>query len=76
MRYFPELSLRALSALGCALFASDLSAQELGARWGTAERERAYYRIVELPIPEGLVVEAGAFATLPDGRARFLIVTT
>ena len=43
-------------------------AQELGARWGTAERERAYYRITELPIPPDIVLEAGAFAVLPDDR--------
>ena len=45
-----------------------LRAEDLGARWGSAERERAYYRIVNLPIPEGLVLEAGAFEWLPDGR--------
>jgi len=43
-------------------------AQELGARWGTAEREREAYRVVRLPTPEGLVIEAGAFEVLPDGR--------
>lgn len=42
--------------------------EDLGARWGTESRERAYYRIVSLPIPEELVVEAGAFAQMPDGR--------
>jgi hypothetical protein len=44
------------------------SAEEVGERWGTAEREREYYRLVDLPIPKDLVVEAGAFADLPDGR--------
>ena len=48
--------------------ASGAFAQELGARWGSADRERAYYRIVELPIPADLVIEAGAFAVLPDDR--------
>jgi hypothetical protein len=42
--------------------------EDVGARWGTAERERAYYRIVDIPIPEEMVIEAGAFETLPDGR--------
>ena len=41
--------------------ASGARPQELGARWGTAERERAYYRIVQLPMPAGAVIEAGAF---------------
>jgi glucose/arabinose dehydrogenase/type 1 glutamine amidotransferase len=49
-------------------FSTNLDAQELGARWGTAERERAYYRIVELPTPTDAVIEAGAFAVLPDER--------
>jgi hypothetical protein len=44
------------------------SGEEVGEWWGTAERERAYYRLVNLPIPKGLVVEAGAFVTLPDNR--------
>ena len=45
-----------------------LVAEEVGERWGTAEHERAYYRVVNVPIPKGLVVEAGAFEQLPDGR--------
>ena len=44
------------------------SGEEVGDWWGTAERERAYYRLVNLPIPKDLVVEAGAFVTLPDNR--------
>jgi glucose/arabinose dehydrogenase len=47
---------------------TDAKAQELGARWGTAEKERAYYRIVRLPTPPDAVIEAGAFAVLPDDR--------
>lgn len=48
--------------------AANAGAQELGARWGTAERERAYYPVVSLPTPPGAVIEAGAFTVLPDGR--------
>ncbi len=43
-------------------------AEEVGDWWGTAERERAYYRVVNFPIPKDMVVEAGAFVTLPDKR--------
>ena len=50
------------------LFGLPLPAEEVGERWGTAERERAYYRIVNVPIPKGIVVEAGAFEPLPGGR--------
>lgn len=58
------LALLALVALGPSVG----RAEEVGARWGTQERERAYYPIVDVPIPKGLVVEAGAFCVLPDGR--------
>jgi hypothetical protein len=42
--------------------------EEVGERWGTEIAEREFYRIVDVPIPEDLVIEAGAFVTLPDGR--------
>jgi hypothetical protein len=47
---------------------SAAQAEEVGDRWGTEEREREYYPIVNLPIPKNLVIEAGAFCVLPDGR--------
>lgn len=48
--------------LGCA------HAEEVGERWGTADKEREFYPIIDVPIPKALVIEAGAFETLPDGR--------
>jgi hypothetical protein len=45
-----------------------LLAEDVGERWGTEEREREYYPIVNIPMPKDTVIEAGAFATLPDGR--------
>jgi hypothetical protein len=45
-----------------------LRAEEVGQRWGTEEREREYYPIVNIPIPKEIVIEAGAFAVLPNGR--------
>jgi hypothetical protein len=45
-----------------------LRAEEVGQRWGTEEREREYYPIVNIPLPPDTVIEAGAFAVLPDGR--------
>ena len=65
MSSFAE-SWRGILALG--LLAAPLAAEDLGETWGTAKREREYYRVVQLPIPEGLVVEAGAFHVLPDDR--------
>lgn len=65
MSSFPE-RLTALVLL--APWAPLAAGEDLGATWGTAERERAHYRIVDLPIPDDLVVEAGAFLVLRDGR--------
>ncbi len=45
-----------------------LRAEEVGQRWGTEEREREYYPIVNIPLPPDTVIEAGAFAVLPDQR--------
>ena len=43
-------------------------AEEVGDRWGTEEREREFYPIVNIPLPPDTVIEAGAFAVLPDQR--------
>lgn len=54
-----------------ALLAMNLSisfAEEVGQRWGTAEREREFYPIVNIPLPKDTVIEAGAFAVLPDRK--------
>ena len=52
----------------CGLWLPCAVAEEVGERWGTAEREREYYPIVSIPIPKELVIEAGAFAELPGKR--------
>ncbi len=44
------------------------NAEEVGDRWGTEEREREFYPIVNIPLPPDTAVEAGAFAVLPDNR--------
>jgi hypothetical protein len=43
-------------------------AQPLGETWNTAEEESKYYRIVDIPIPPDLDIEAGSFEVMPDGR--------
>ena len=58
----------ALALFTLAVHSSTAIAEEVGARWGTEEREREYYPIVNIPIPPGMVIEAGAFVVLPDGR--------
>lgn len=55
--------------LGATLAAAAASpAQELGDAWGTGRSEAEYYRIVELPLPRELALEAGSLCTMPDGR--------
>ncbi len=55
-----------LSALAAAPVA--LRAEPLGEYWNTAEQEAAYYRIVEIPFPKEMAIEAGSFEVLPDDR--------
>lgn len=50
------------------LVAGQATAEPLGEYWGTAENEARYYRIVEVPIPEEMALEAGSFEVLPDDR--------
>src|SRR5690349_12109912 len=33
-----------------------------------APKEEDYYKIITLPVPEGILLEVGGVATLPDGR--------
>ncbi|MDG1892898.1 MAG: hypothetical protein P8L18_16470 [Verrucomicrobiota bacterium] len=47
---------------------SVLHAQKLAGFWGTSEREEAFYRLVDIPLPDGMVLEAGSFDLLPDDR--------
>ncbi|HMO64762.1 MAG TPA: hypothetical protein PKE47_06005 [Verrucomicrobiota bacterium] len=61
------MKLRLFTLLSLLPFAAG-AAGDFGDRWGTAEREAAYYRIVDIPMPEGVYLESGCFATLPDGR--------
>ncbi|MAD79891.1 MAG: hypothetical protein CMJ50_03470 [Planctomycetaceae bacterium] len=56
------LAMAGLSPVG------QLSAQTLGEYWNTAEEEAKYYRIVEVPIPKGMAMEAGSFEILPDNQ--------
>jgi hypothetical protein len=60
------MRLRFLILLGLGLVAA--KAEDLGDTWGTAEREDAYYRLLNVPVPEGSYVEAASFDSLPDGR--------
>ena len=69
MNYFHNPLARFLFLLAaCAFDPSIVIAEDLGGRWGTEEREREYYPIVNIPIPKDLVIESGAYCLLPDGR--------
>ena len=51
------------------LFSPAISrAQSLGEYWDTAEEESKYYRIVDIPLPEKMQLEAGSFELMPDNR--------
>lgn len=63
-----RLAGRSLGLILCVLALTPARAEDVGDRWGTEEREREYYPIVNVPIPKELVIEAGAFCPLPDGR--------
>lgn len=67
MRLHVSSCLAALVVLLFFPFAS-ASAQTLGGYWDTAEEESKYYRIVEIPMPEGVEIEAGSFEVLSDER--------
>ncbi|MDB2318036.1 hypothetical protein N9V88_00500 [bacterium] len=42
--------------------------EPLGEYWGTAEEEAKYYKMVEVPLPPELAVEAGSFEVMPDKK--------
>ena len=48
--------------------------EPLGEYWGTGEEESKYYRMVDIPLPEELAVEAGSFEVMPDQK-RLAIAT-
>lgn len=54
--------------LSCCTLTTQTHGEALGEEWGTGEREAEYYRITQIPVPEPHFIEAGSFATLPDGR--------
>ena len=65
--HLPLACLIILGLLACSSLAR-LAAEEVGERWGTEEREREFYPIVNIPLPKETVIEAGALAVLPDQR--------
>ena len=42
--------------------------QPLGEYWGTGEEEARYYKLVDVPLPDELAVEAGSFEVMPDQK--------
>ena len=69
MKYLQNSRLKTLClTLLAASLSWNVQAEEVGDRWGTEQREREYYRIVNVPLPKDVVVEVGAFVVLPDNR--------
>jgi hypothetical protein len=42
--------------------------EPLGEYWGTGEEEGKYYKLVDIPLPKELSIEAGSFEVMPDGK--------
>ena len=42
--------------------------EPLGEYWGTGEEESKYYKMVDVPLPKPLAVEAGSFEVMPDQK--------
>ena len=45
-----------------------LGAYSVSAQFSKTPTEDDYYKIISIPAPEGVLLEAGGVATLPDGR--------
>ena len=46
--------------------------ETLGEYWGTGEEESVYYKLVDVPLPKELAIEAGSFEVLPDNKSLAL----
>ena len=60
--------MRQLTILILLIAVPHATAQTLGEYWNTAEQENEYYRIVDVPVPEEIELEASSFEVMPDGR--------
>jgi len=56
------------TALTLAALLTTCPGQALGDSWGTGPAEAEYYRIVDLPLPPELSLEAGSMCMLPGGQ--------
>ena len=57
-----------LESLITLLFICFPQQEPLGEYWGTAEEESKYYKMVDVPLPPELAVEAGSFEVMPDKK--------
>ena len=61
---FFKIVRRGLMATAAAMLLSSVH----GAERNLTQRENEYYRTIPIPIPEGIVLEAGALQWMPDGK--------
>ena len=54
-----------LKLLSLCLFTLAPQKEPLGEYWGTGEEEAKYYKLVDIPLPKDLAVEAGSFEVMP-----------
>lgn len=57
-----------LKLISLSLFAMMPQQEPLGEFWGTGEEEAKYYKLVDIPLPEELAIEAGSFEVMPDQK--------
>jgi hypothetical protein len=50
------------------VLSASVQGEKLSGYWETSEREAVSYRMVDIPIPDPIVLESGSFDLLPDGR--------
>ena len=55
-------------------FLSPVQEETLGEYWGTAEEEAKYYRMVDVPLPKALAIEAVSFEVMPN-QQRLALAT-
>jgi cytochrome c551/c552 len=62
------MNAKKMNAIKNKFFACALLAFGAGSAMAQTPQEEEYYRIITVPTPEGVLLEVGGVATLPDGR--------
>jgi cytochrome c551/c552 len=63
-----RLAMQTINKFSLVLLLATISMNALQAQSLKAPNEEDYYRIMTIPVPEGILLEVGGVATMPDGR--------